>query len=223
LYGSSDVLSKCGFEGNVPPPNDIDRRELPLQYGDNNFHANEGTADHDELFPFHGGWGDGQRSSQAIEWSRRKATCVNPDRITDASESENVLKVGTRDGELLGLASRRKDEFIIVNELFASFQHDLFSRNVDGGDGLIICALFRHAVMGFRNSTYSGGAQGNAEFNPQIGSGHPFDFGGIGDERFAQLRPVIPMRRMGEVSKDAWVDLSMGECGSLDTAVIGPV
>jgi len=155
--------------------------------------------------------------------SEENGTCVNLGRVINASESENILKVCTRDGELLGLASRRKDEFVIVDELFASFQHDLLSRNVDGCYGLIICALIRHAVMRFRDSTYSGGTQGNAEFDPQISGGPPFDFGGIGDERFAQLRPVILMRRMDEVGKDAWIDLSMGECGSLDTTVIGPV
>ena len=91
--------------------------------------------------------------------NRRNVTCVNLDGILDASESENVLEVGTRNREFPGLASRSKDELIIVNELFASFQHDLFSRNVDGGDRLGIHALFRHDVAGGSgNFTYSRGA-----------------------------------------------------------------
>jgi hypothetical protein len=31
-------------------------------------------------------------------------------------------------------------------------------------------------------TVYSGSAQGNAEFDPQVGGGPPFDFGDIGDE-----------------------------------------
>ena len=71
-------------------------------------------------------------------------TCVDFDRIINASESEDVLKVGTRDGKLPGLATRRKDELFIVNELLASFQHDLFSRDVNGSDSLRMYAPFRH-------------------------------------------------------------------------------
>ena len=63
-------------------------------------------------------------------------TCVNLVGIVNTSKSENILEVGTRDRELLGVASRREDELIVVNELLPSFQHDLFSRDVDGSDGL---------------------------------------------------------------------------------------
>ena len=71
------------------------------------------------------------------ESSLRNITCINLGRIIDAPESKNILKVDTGDGELLGLASGSKDELVIVNELFASFQHDLLSENVDGGDSLV--------------------------------------------------------------------------------------
>ena len=91
--------------------------------------------------------------------NRRNVTCVNLDRIVDASESENVLEVGTRDREFLGLASRSKDQLIIMNKLFASFQHNPLSRNVDGSDSLEIYVLLRHHITGeFRDSTYSRGA-----------------------------------------------------------------
>jgi len=90
---------------------------------------------------------------------RRNVTCVNLDGIVNASEGGNVLEIGARDREFLGYPSRSKDELIIVNELFSSFQHDLFSRNVDGGDGLGIYASFRQDITEeSRNSTYSRGA-----------------------------------------------------------------
>lgn len=65
-------------------------------------------------------------------------TFIDLDGIVDAPESENVLEVDTRDGELLGLPSGRKDELVVVNKLFPSLQHDLFSHNINGGDGLMI-------------------------------------------------------------------------------------
>jgi len=45
-----------------------------------------------------------------------------------------------------------------MNELFASFQHDPLSKDVNGGDGLMVCALLRQAVMRFSDFTYSGRA-----------------------------------------------------------------
>jgi len=107
--------------------------------------------------------------------NQRNLTCVNLGRIIDASESGNVFEVDAGDGELLGLTSRGKDEFVIANEFFASFQNDLLSGNVDRGDGLTICASFRHGVMReLRCFTYSAGAQRNAKLYPQVGSGPPF-------------------------------------------------
>ena len=103
--------------------------------------------------------GETVSAHRKTESDHRNFTCVDLDRIVNPSESENVLEVSTRDREFLGLASRSKDELIIVNELFASFQHDLLSRNVEGGDSLGIYASFRHDVTGEpRSFTYSRGA-----------------------------------------------------------------
>jgi hypothetical protein len=55
LDGGSDFFPKCGFEGNLSPPDDIDRCELSLQNGDDDFHAYKGTADNDKFFSFFGG------------------------------------------------------------------------------------------------------------------------------------------------------------------------
>ena len=78
--------------------------------------------------------------------SRKNVTCVNLGRIIDASESGNVFEVNPGDGELLGLASRSKDELVIANEFFASFQNDLLSGDVDRGDGLSIYASVRRST-----------------------------------------------------------------------------
>lgn len=72
------------------------------------------------------------------KWSRVDITCINLYGIIDGSEGENVLEVDTRNGQLLWLPSGRKDELIVVDKLFPSFQHDLLSGNVDRGDGLRI-------------------------------------------------------------------------------------
>lgn len=68
-------------------------------------------------------------------------TCVNLGGIVKASESKNILEVDTGDREFPGVASGSKDELVVVDKLFASFQHDLFSRNVDGSNGLTIYVL----------------------------------------------------------------------------------
>ena len=77
-------------------------------------------------------------------------TCVDLYGITYAPESENVLKVDTRNGKLLRVPSWRKDELVVVNKLFPSLQYNLLSDNVDGGDGLTVYPSFtRHFTNGF--------------------------------------------------------------------------
>lgn len=65
-------------------------------------------------------------------------TCIDLNGIIDATEGENVFEVNTGDWECLGLASRRKNELVVVDELFAPFQNYLLSNGVDRGDGLMI-------------------------------------------------------------------------------------
>jgi hypothetical protein len=80
------------------------------------------------------------------ECGRGEVTCIDLYGVTNAAESENVLEVSTGNGKPLGLASRSKDELVVVNKLFTSFQNYLLSDDVDGGDGLIIYSLFAHGV-----------------------------------------------------------------------------
>ena len=144
MDGGPDILSEYRFEGNVPPPNDVNRCKLSLQHRDHDLHTDKGTTDYDKFFPFLGGWGDGQESAQKHGCGQGNITCINPTRVIDTSESENVLEVGTRYRELLGVASRGKDELIVVDKLFASLQYNLLSWNINGGDGLMGFPSFGH-------------------------------------------------------------------------------
>ena len=78
-------------------------------------------------------------------------TCINLSGIVKTSESENVLEVGPRDQEFPGVTSRSKDEFVVVDKLFAAFQHDLLSRNIDGSDGLTNYVFRLDAMRGVRD------------------------------------------------------------------------